>query len=139
MPPGGREERDRMLAVLKRADPVFAGEVARISDMAAERLSGLRSLPRRPIHGDFSPWNVRFTGGKLTGLFDFDLCHLDILAADLAFARRGYHDAVVEGYLQRRALSDAEIEALHVLWLATGLDYLWRHLAKGEPPPGVLD
>jgi hypothetical protein len=38
---------------------------------------------------------------------------------------------VVEGYLERRPLSDAELDGLHVLWLAAGLDYVWRSLAKG--------
>jgi Ser/Thr protein kinase RdoA (MazF antagonist) len=131
MPAGGLAERRRMLALLRVADPAFADEVARVSDMAAESLSCLAYLPRRTIHGDFSPWNLRFVGGQLSGIFDFDLCHLDILAADVAFARRGYHDAVVEGYLQRRPLSDAELDGLHVLWLAAGLDYVWRNLAKG--------
>jgi Ser/Thr protein kinase RdoA (MazF antagonist) len=131
LPPGGLAERSELLARLRSADPGFADQVAEISDLAAERLPRLAHLPHHPIHGDFSPWNLRFVRGQLTGIFDFDLCHLDIPAADVAFARRGYHDAVVEGYLERRTLSDAEIDALHVLWLAAGLDYVWRSLAKG--------
>ena len=31
------------------------------------------TLPSGIIHGDFTPWNLLFTEGSLTGIIDFDL------------------------------------------------------------------
>lgn len=138
-PPGDPAEQQDLLDRLAARDPAFAEQVARVRAEAAPHLAPLTGLSQRPIHGDFSAWNVRFAKGRLTGIFDFDLSHLDILAADVAFARRGYHDAVVEGYLERRPLSAAELDGLHALWLATGLDYVWRNLARGELSQSVID
>ena len=64
----------------------------------------------------------------MTGLIDFELAHVDVRAADLAFSRRGYHDAVVEGYLERAGLSAAELAALDGLWLGGCLSGVWRVL-----------
>jgi Ser/Thr protein kinase RdoA (MazF antagonist) len=90
----------------------------------------------RLVHGDFATWNIKVAGWRLTGLFDFDGAHLDVRAYDVAAARRGYHDPVVEGYLSVAPLSDAEKEALDGLWLGGILNGLWRvlegRLAAGE-------
>ncbi len=54
----------------------------------------------------------------------------------MAAARRGYHDAVVEGYRRVTPLSDAELDALDGLWLGGILGGLWRvledRLAAGD-------
>ena len=101
-----------------------------------ERLAG---LPQMAVHGDFSPWNLLFRGGALSGILDFELAHLDVAAADVAFARRGSHDAVVEGYLERRALGEAELAALDGLWTGAVLQGVWQVLASDRPDPALLE
>jgi Ser/Thr protein kinase RdoA (MazF antagonist) len=86
--------------------------------------------PRRIVHGDFSPWNIRVRGGRLAGVIDFDLAHLDVRAADVAWARRGYHDGVVHGYLKRAPLIDAELANLDALWTGGSLGSVWRVLVS---------
>ncbi len=128
--PGGASRRDQLLAALGTVEPAMA---RRFRD-AAETLAArdlprrLADCPQRIVHGDFSTWNLRVAGGRLVGVLDFELAHVDIRAADLAYARRGYHDAVVDGYLSHTSLSDAEIDALDGLWLGGFLNGLWRVL-----------
>jgi Ser/Thr protein kinase RdoA (MazF antagonist) len=125
---GGATYRAELLSALAAVDPAMA---ARFSD-AAQALeardlpSVFAAAPRMIVHGDFSPWNVRFAGGRMAALLDFDLAHVDVRAADVAFARRGYHDAVVDGYLEVAGLSDAELAALDGLWLGGVLSAVWR-------------
>ncbi|HEY3799477.1 MAG TPA: phosphotransferase [Caulobacteraceae bacterium] len=135
---GGAERRAQLLAALGEADADMA---ARLADAAAEL--DARDLPavfarypRRLVHGDFSPWNIRVRRGALVGVFDFDLAHVDVRAADVAYGRRGSHDAVVRGYLKRAPLSDAEFANLDALWLGGVLQGVWRvledRLGRGE-------
>jgi Ser/Thr protein kinase RdoA (MazF antagonist) len=127
---GGPARRDELLAALARVEP----DAARRFRAAAEALvardlpAQLAGLPLRLVHGDFSTWNIKMAAGRLIGLLDFDGAHVDIRAVDVAFARRGYHDAVVDGYLSVAALSDAELDALGDLWLGGMLCGLWRVL-----------
>jgi Ser/Thr protein kinase RdoA (MazF antagonist) len=127
---GGPERRAELLHALAKVD---AG-MARAFEAAAKALEArdlptlFAGAPRIVVHGDFSPWNLRLQGERLTGLIDFELAHVDVRAADLAFSRRGYHDAVVEGYLERASLSEAELAALDGLWLGGGLSGVWRVL-----------
>ena len=127
---GGRARRAELLWHLTQADPDLGARFT----AAAEALEA-RDLPtvfassrRLLVHGDFSPWNLRVRGGKLTALLDFEMAHVDVRAADLAYARRGYHDAVVTGYLERADLPAVELAALDGLWIAGILRGLWRVL-----------
>jgi Ser/Thr protein kinase RdoA (MazF antagonist) len=127
---GGKARRDDLLAALAKVD----GNMARRFGAAAQTLAArdlpvrLAGLPLRIVHGDFSTWNIKVARGRLVGLFDFDGAHVDIRATDVAFARRGYHDAVVDGYRSVRPLFEAELEALDGLWLGGVLRGLWRVL-----------
>jgi Ser/Thr protein kinase RdoA (MazF antagonist) len=127
---GGAEVRAALLAALGQADP----DMARRFAVAAAQLEA-RDLPRvyagaarMLVQCDFSPWNVRVRGGRLVGLLDFEGAHVDVRATDIAWARRGYHDAVVRGYVERAALSDAELGSLDGLWLGGVFAGLWRVL-----------
>ncbi|HYD46603.1 MAG TPA: phosphotransferase, partial [Phenylobacterium sp.] len=111
-PPEGGPGREELLARLARLDAGLAARVDATSAAIAPRLQALADLPQHPVHGDFAPWNLRMSGGRMVGVFDFDDARLDILAADVAHARRGYHDPVVDGYLQRRSLSAGELAGL---------------------------
>ena len=135
---GGAERRGELLDAMAAVDPDAAARFR----VAAEALAArdlpalLADCPRRLVHGDFAPWNIKVAGGRLVGLFDFDCAHVDIRAYDVAAARRGYHDAVVEGYRRVTPLSDAELDALDGLWLGGILTGLWRvledRLAAGD-------
>jgi Ser/Thr protein kinase RdoA (MazF antagonist) len=135
---GGAERRAMLLAELAKVDAPMArrfGEAAAALD--ARNLPGIfAGEARRIVHGDFAPWNIRVGGGQMTGLLDFDITHVDVRAADIAMARRGYHDGVVRGYLRRAALSAAEIASLDALWLGSLLHGVWRvlenRLAEGR-------
>lgn len=141
-----------MEAAAPRADllPHLRATGAEMAD-AVERALALveaRNLPAafggeplRPVHGDFAPWNVRVRGRSLCGVLDFELAHMDVLAADLAAARRGYHDGVVDGYLEVRPLPRAQVEALDALWIGLLLFGVWKAIEgwRREGRPGRLD
>lgn len=138
---GGPERRDALLTDLDAALP----DAAKAFRAALEGFEA-RDLPaifagaaRFPVHGDISPWNLRYQGGVLCALLDFELAHMDVLAADLALARRGYHDAVVDGYLERRPLPQAQIEVLDALWLGGLFHGLWRALERRRAGGGTLN
>jgi Ser/Thr protein kinase RdoA (MazF antagonist) len=135
---GGRERREELLAELAKLDaPMAARFGGAAAALEARNLPAVfAGYPRRLVHGDFAPWNMRAAGGQLTGLFDFELAHVDVRAADIAMARRGYHDGVVRGYQRRVALTDAELANLDALWLGGSLGGIWRvlesRLAEGR-------
>lgn len=85
-----------------------------------ERIAGLR-LADRPsilVHGDFTPWNLRFVDGRLSGILDFELAHLDHRVADFSLSWRGKYDDVVHGYNEVTLLDPVEWEALTpVFWI----------------------
>ena len=60
------------------------------------------------VHGDFTSWNMRYSRGVLTGLFDFDSAHLDLRVADFALSWRGSYQGVVDGYIDESPLDAAE-------------------------------
>jgi homoserine kinase type II len=82
------------------------------------------SLPVGPIHADYFPDNILFTGGNPSGLIDFYFACTDVLAYDLAIALSawgfdadgaalpGAIAAFQSGYESVRPLSPAELAAL---------------------------
>lgn len=137
---GGSARREALLSALAGID----GSAAARFRAAAEALEArdlparLAGQPLRIVHGDFATWNVKLVRGSLVGLIDFDLAHVDIRAADIAAARRGYHDAVVDGYRSVMTLADAELEALDGLWLGGVFRGLWRVLENRLAEGGDL-
>ncbi|MGA0599416.1 phosphotransferase enzyme family protein [Caulobacter sp. KR2-114] len=127
---GGDVDREGLLKDLRHAAPQAAGPIeAALAAYAARDLpSRFAGAPQIAVHGDFAPWNIIRRGGSLAGLIDFEMAHLDVAAADLAMSRRGYHDAVVEGYCARRPLPAAQLAALDALWTGSLLFGLWRML-----------
>ncbi len=85
-----------------------------------ERLGEL--LPYAPapvvIHGDFTPWNIRYLRGTLSAVLDFDAAHLDLRVADFALAWRGHYDDVVRGYEEVSPLELVERELLLPIYWA---------------------
>ena len=54
----------------------------------ARALSGqaCKQIPRQVIHCDYHPGNLKFQGGDITGLFDFDWSKIDARCFDVALA-----------------------------------------------------
>ncbi len=50
------------------------------------REATVSSLPHTVIHCDYHPGNLKFTGERVTGLFDFDWSKIDLRAFDLGLA-----------------------------------------------------
>lgn len=127
---GGAGKRAALLEALAEANADMAGGFAEVATRleARDLPTLLAAEPRMLVQCDFSPWNVRVRSGRLVGLLDFEGAHVDVRAVDVAWARRGYHDAVVDGYLEKSKLSDVELASLDGLWLGGILAGLWRVL-----------
>ncbi len=109
-------------------------------ERARERVAGLR-LRERPgmvIHGDFTPWNLRFKDGQLSGILDFELAHRDHRVADFALSWRGKYDAVIHGYAEVSPLEPEEWELLTPMWWAFLVGLAVRHLAAGTRDDGWI-
>jgi Ser/Thr protein kinase RdoA (MazF antagonist) len=138
-------ERTALLATLRTGAPAAAPplEAALAAFEARDLPAVFAGVPRQAIHADFTPWNTIVRGGRLNGVVDFELAHLDVAAADLACSRRGYHDEVVRGYLAVRPLPAAQLAALDALWTGLLVSSLWTILAgwrrDGVARPQDLD
>lgn len=124
--------RDVLLADLRAAAPEAAWALeAALAAYAGRDLPRIfAGAPHVAVHGDFAPWNLILRRGGLSGLVDFEMAHVDVAAADLAMSRRGYHDAVADGYLERRPLPAAQLQALDALWTGSLLFGLWQMLER---------
>ena len=97
-------------------------------------------LPNGVIHADLFPDNIFFRGREVTGLIDFYFACNDLLAYDLAVCMvawcfdgdhvyiRNRATALVEGYVDERALQPTEIEALPNLCRGASLRFLLTRL-----------
>lgn len=126
-----------LIGLLETIDSNLAARLAQESDRLrlAVAVMNLTALPLGPIHGDFVPWNLRQLDGRISALYDFDMSHLDCQLADLAAARRGHHDRVVDGYASVKPLSDEAVDALPVLWRGAVLSVFWENLAHAAAEP----
>lgn len=94
-------------------------------ERARGRIAGL-SLHDRPgiiVHGDFTPWNLRFQDGRLCGILDFELAHADHRIGDFSLSWRGKYDEVIYGYDEVSPLEPEEWALLTPVW--------WSHLIEG--------
>jgi Ser/Thr protein kinase RdoA (MazF antagonist) len=129
---------DEALSSLARRRPDEAEVLRRHAERARSRLEelGASGLPAIAIHGDFAPWNLRFRHGRLSGILDFDLSHLNHRVADFALSWRGRDDEVIHGYHEVEPLSDQEWELITPVWwtwcLAGARDQLSR-----DPDPDL--
>lgn len=94
-------------------------------DRARTRIDGLtlQNWPGIVIHGDFTPWNLHFTNGQLSGILDFELAHWDHRVGDFALSWRGKYDEVIYGYDEVSPLSPPEWDLITPLW--------WSFLIEG--------
>lgn len=97
---------------------------------------GADALPVMVVHGDFASWNVHYQSGRLAGVIDFGLTHLDTRPYELAIARTWRAPAMVGAYRGELArfgwpLSDLEEAAIVPLYHAFRLDQISWPLAQG--------
>ena len=105
---------------------------------ARERIEGL-SLHARSgiiIHGDFTPWNLRFRDGRLSGILDFELSHWDHRVADFALSWRGKYDEVIHGYDEVSPLKPEEWALITPLWWASLIESACQDMANGTRDDG---
>lgn len=95
-------------------------------ERARKRLQGidLASMAGRPIHGDFSPWNLGFSGDRLTAILDFEMAREDHRMAEFIHAWRGKYDTVVHAYNEVLPLEPVEWAILTPIWWLFLVD-LW--------------
>lgn len=92
---------------------------------ARERVAELqpKNWPGIVVHGDFTPWNLRFNNGRLSGILDFELAHWDHRVGDFALSWRGKCDEFVLGYDEVSPLAPEEWALIAPLW--------WAQLIQG--------
>ncbi|HEY5397462.1 MAG TPA: phosphotransferase [Trebonia sp.] len=80
------EERVRGLASVSPRLAAWA-QAAETQTQAALAVLGADDLPVMVVHGDFAEWNVHYDRGRLAGVIDFGLTHVDTRPYELAIAR----------------------------------------------------
>ena len=94
---------------------------------AALAAAGADELPLMVVHGDFAEWNVHYQHGRLAGVIDFGLTHLDSRPYELAIARTYRAAHALDAYradMGRRGwpLTDLEEAAIVPVYRAFRLD-----------------
>ena len=148
--PAGLGSFNALLAAFGREYPELATTIRRQRYRNLRELSRLHypDLADHPIHGDFSPRNLLFEDGQLTGLLDFDFARQDAWLCDLAPLLMPFQPleprlaaALFDGYQSVRQLSEAEWELFpalvraSLLWWVALLLVRWR--ITGEVPAGI--
>jgi aminoglycoside phosphotransferase (APT) family kinase protein len=129
---------DALLAAHERADPEEGHLLRWHLERARMRATELSLAERsgQVIHGDFTPWNLRFDAGRLSGVLDFELARVDHRMAEFALAWRGVYDEVVHGYAEMASLEPEEWAALTPLWWTYLIDGLAQLLCQGRRDDG---
>jgi Ser/Thr protein kinase RdoA (MazF antagonist) len=109
-------------------------------ERARQRIADLRPeyRPAIVIHGDFTPWNLRFQEGRLSAILDFELAHEDHRVGDFALAWRGKYDQVIAGYHEVSPLEPEEWALITPMWWAFLIDQAWYHLRTATRDDGWL-
>lgn len=137
---------DRWLRVHEQRLPQEGRILRAYREAAAAHLADPEiDAPSGVIHGDFTPWNLLFNRGGLSGVLDFEACHHNHLIADFALAWRGDHDEVLRGYDAVRPLSQLEwhlVRPTYWAWLFLGVrEILASHYSQpgGASRPAGLE
>lgn len=131
---------DRLLAEHERERPEEIRLLRWHLDRARARIAELHphARPGRVIHGDFTPWNLRYTAGRLSGILDFELAHWDHRVGAFALSWRGRYDEVIHAYAELSPLEPEEWELLTPVWWAGLIEGACRHLAEGTRDDGWI-
>jgi Ser/Thr protein kinase RdoA (MazF antagonist) len=131
--------------ITARVVPEEATILLGYADRARARFAALGAdrLPVLLNHGDLIGSNVRYRGGRLSGVIDFDLTHLDHRAADFVWTWRAAHDDFVYGYEEVTPLDAAERALLTPAFWVSVLDsvrlkLLWEDLPERVSVPNSI-
>jgi Ser/Thr protein kinase RdoA (MazF antagonist) len=80
---------DHWLRVHERACPDEGPMLRACRDAALHWFAAHLAVdaPRSVIHGDFTPWNLLYDEGRLTGVVDFEATHYTFQVADFSAGR----------------------------------------------------
>jgi Ser/Thr protein kinase RdoA (MazF antagonist) len=122
---------------LRKERPDLADRAERAMDHGKELVErhGLLDLPKTIVHGDFASWNLHFDDtGRLAGVIDFDLCHLDSRAWELVIARVHRAPEFLHGYRRATAnpLTDRELTAIEPLQIVFRVLMVMAELWNGR-------
>jgi Ser/Thr protein kinase RdoA (MazF antagonist) len=129
---------DRVLAEHERERPEEVRLLRWHLHRSRDRVAALQphARPGMIVHGDFTPWNLRYRAGRLSGILDFELAHWDHRVGDFALSWRGRHDAIVHAYAEVSPLEPEEWELLTPVWWAWLIEGACRDLAAGTRDDG---
>jgi homoserine kinase type II len=99
--------------------------------------TGADDLPLTVVHGDFAEWNVHYSRGRLAGVVDFGLTHLDSRPYELAIARTYRAPEAAGAYRAELAargwpLSDLEEAAIGPVYHAFRVDMAAWEIEQGR-------
>ena len=131
---------DRVLGGQERERPEEVRILRWHLDRSRERIATLQPhvRPGRIVHGDFTPWNLRYSGGRLSGILDFELAHWDHRVGDFALSWRGRYDEIVHAYAEVSPLEPVEWDLLTPVWWAGLIDCACREMAAGTSDDGWI-
>jgi aminoglycoside phosphotransferase (APT) family kinase protein len=129
--------------VLRRWERRVPDEVRvlrRYAERARSELDGV-GVPESPpivIHGDFARWNLLFAGGRLSGVLDWEISHVDHRIADFALSWRGHYHEVIRGYEDVTPLDPLERELIRPYYWLWVLERARRVLLENsDSRPGL--
>ncbi len=98
---------------------------------------GAGDLPVLVVHGDFAEWNVHYEHGRLAGVIDFQLTHVDSRPYELAIARTHRAPEAIDAYRAELAtsgwpLSDLEEAAIVPVYRAFRVGMAAAEMAGGR-------
>ena len=129
-----------LLIAFERTDPQEARALLWHLERARTLIAPLAPRVRAGIavHGDFTPWNLLFQDGQLTGILDFELAHSDHRIADFALSWRGQYDDVIHAYFEVSPLEPEEWALLTPLWWAQLIESACHNLRAGIRDDGWI-
>jgi len=130
------EERVRGLAYVS---PRLASWAQAAASRARDSLAalGAADLPVMVVHGDFAEWNVHYEHGRLAGVIDFGLTHVDTRPYELAIARTYRAPQAIDAYRAMLAaggwpLSELEEAAMTPVYRAFRVGMAAAEMADGR-------
>ena len=131
---------DTVLAQNERERPEEVRILRWHLEQARGQVAGL-ALQERPgiiVHGDWTPWNLRFAEGRLSGILDFELAHSDHRVGDFVLSWRGKYDDIILGYAEVSPLEPEEWALLTPLWWAQLISLACLDMKAGAKDNGWI-
>ena len=120
-----------------REHPSLSGRLLEAAERiwAESRVVDTSGFVRTLIHGDFHDGNLLFQRGELSGVLDFDFCHPDLRAADLATSSMVIDESdatsFILGYLEVTKLPREELRLIGLLERSRALGGIAASLSIG--------